>query len=147
MAPQLIFDIFLPNYYFLSNPSLRALENVVRMCFGVGVQPGYEGAIETFRSSYMSLNLTITPKVIYIIISSDTSQKYILFSFVGSYCFRAYQGISWPYKCQRWLSWCWYVLIIILVHRLFHILYLGLWYYSEQAFESMHSDIKVRMKN
>ena len=44
--------------------AFRAFDTVVKTCFGVELQPGYEVAIDTFRSSYISLNLTVTPKVI-----------------------------------------------------------------------------------
>ena len=39
--------------------TFRAFDKVVKMCFGVVLQPGYESAID----SYMNLNLTVTPKV------------------------------------------------------------------------------------
>ena len=64
-----------------------------------------------------------------------------LFSFVGSYCLSAHSGILG--SCQQL---CWFVTIIFLILHLYH-LFIGLGYYSEQAFESMHSDIKVREEN
>ena len=43
--------------------TFRAFDKVVKMCFGVVLQPGYESAIDSFKNSYMNLNLTVTPKV------------------------------------------------------------------------------------
>ena len=43
--------------------TFRAFDKVVGKCFGVSLQPGYEGAIEIFRNSYLNLSISVTPKV------------------------------------------------------------------------------------
>ena len=43
--------------------TFRAFDSVVKLCFGVTLQPGYEAAIETFKSTYLDLNISVTPKV------------------------------------------------------------------------------------
>ena len=45
--------------------TLRAFDKVVSTCFVVSLQPGYEGAIEIFRISYLNFNISVTPKVWY----------------------------------------------------------------------------------
>ena len=43
--------------------AFRAFDSVVAKCFGVTLQPGYEAAIKAFKSSYLNLGITVTPKV------------------------------------------------------------------------------------
>ena len=43
--------------------AFRAFEQVVTSCFAVTLKEGYLQAIVAFREAYMSLGITITPKV------------------------------------------------------------------------------------
>ena len=47
--------------------TFRAFDRVVTMCFGVNLIPGYEAAIQRFKSSYLNLEISVTPKVKYVI--------------------------------------------------------------------------------
>ena len=44
--------------------TFRAFDRVVSSCFGVGLKDGYQENIKEFKRLYMSLGITVTPKVI-----------------------------------------------------------------------------------
>ena len=44
--------------------AFRAFDEVVSKCFGVTVNEGYKEAIDQFRTAYMALGITVTPKVL-----------------------------------------------------------------------------------
>ena len=43
--------------------AFRAFDRVVSMCFGVTLKAGYEQAIQQFKTAYMDIGISVTPKV------------------------------------------------------------------------------------
>ena len=43
--------------------AFRSFDQVVSKCFGVSLKEGYKEAIEDFKTAYMNLGITVTPKV------------------------------------------------------------------------------------
>ena len=43
--------------------AFRTFASVVDSCFGVSLKSGYEDAIRKFKEAYLSLDITVTPKV------------------------------------------------------------------------------------
>ena len=54
-------DVILNGLPFIQ--TFRAFSAVVDFCFGVKLKPGYEDKIKDFKKSYLSLGITVTPKV------------------------------------------------------------------------------------
>ena len=83
--------------------TMKAFNDVVESCFGKELVEGYKEKISVFKDCYMSLVLSITPKV------------HIVFQHITE--FLAMRSTLEEKK--------------------------GLGYWSEQAFEAMHHDVKV----
>ena len=43
--------------------AIKFFDKVVSLCFGNTLKPGHEEAISDFKSSYLDLGITVTPKV------------------------------------------------------------------------------------
>ena len=52
--------------------AFRTFEQVVSTCFAVTLKEGYLDAIMAFRAAYMSLGISITPKVYIVAIYSQS---------------------------------------------------------------------------
>ena len=85
--------------------AFRAFSEVVDSCFGVVLKPDYIAKIQNFKTAYMALDITVTPKA------------HIVFQHIAEFLSRVNAGEN--------LST------------------VGLGYFSEQAFEAMHHDVKV----
>ena len=83
--------------------TMKAFNGVVESCFGKELVEGYKEKISVFKDCYMSLALSITPKV------------HIVFQHIMEFL-----AMSLTPEEKK-----------------------GLGYWSEQAFEAMHHDIKV----
>ena len=44
--------------------AFRSFDQVVSKCFGVSLKEGYKEAIGDFKTAYINLGITVTPKVI-----------------------------------------------------------------------------------
>ena len=57
--------------------AFRSFSEVVASCFGVTLKDGYEEKIQKFKESYLSLSISVTPKVIIL----QLNFKYIFYNF------------------------------------------------------------------
>ena len=57
--------------------AFRSFSEVVASCFGVTLKDGYEEKIQKFKESYLSLSISVTPKVIIL----KLNFKYIFYNF------------------------------------------------------------------
>ena len=84
--------------------AFQKLEKVVAACFGVTLVAGYKQTIKEFQDQYMSLGVSVSPKL------------HIIFQHIGEF--------------------------LDLVNEKREGFPVGLGFFSEQAFEAVHADVK-----
>ena len=122
--------------------ALRCFDEVVTLCFGVRLQKGYEESIDRFKQAYLDLDISVTPKVfiLYLILFTDVKLLYI----IGTYGLPTCEGVPVHGQYQTCgVESRYHIFKIIFTNLTYE--FSGLGYYSEQAFESLHSDMKVRI--
>lgn len=75
--------------------AFRAFDRVVSMCFGVALKPGYEVAIQQFRTAYLDIGISVTPKVYLLRVQQKFYEFYI---FLGAHSLPTHYRV--PRPCQ-----------------------------------------------
>ena len=73
--------------------TFRAFDRVVSTSFGVTLEEGYKEAIGQFKAAYLSLDITVTPKVSIIV-----THKQYLKPILGPHSIPTYLGV--PSSCK-----------------------------------------------
>ena len=119
--------------------AMRAFSRVVDSCFSQTLSPDYKAAIREFKRVYLELGIFITPKV-------TIDQQFLLFiiHIFNRFTLSGSTLLSfWKQSTARTLVQI-QVCMRLFINVLFYKYVLGLGYFSEQSFESLNSDMKVR---